>query len=105
MFSKHLCLENINKLYKYAGKCDDQNQYKAIMEATMVSITERITDNIKIAVGMLGTTKKPTARNPISQFWALLDVKQKTDVSIMGAAKKSAGLSKQAVSYGTAFII
>ena len=63
------------------------------MEAAVVSIAERITDNSKIAVGMMGTTKKPTERKPISQFWALLGVKQKTDVSIMGAAKKSAGLS------------
>ena len=23
---EHRCLENINKLYKYAGRCDDQQQ-------------------------------------------------------------------------------
>ena len=30
---KHTCLENIKKLYKYTGKRDDKQQYKAITEA------------------------------------------------------------------------
>ena len=33
---EHQCIENINNLYKPAGKCDDQQQYKAIIEAEMV---------------------------------------------------------------------
>ena len=28
---EHICLENIKKLYKYAGKFDDQHQYKAVI--------------------------------------------------------------------------
>ena len=32
-------------MYKYAGKCDEQNQYKAILEASMVSTTKGFTDN------------------------------------------------------------
>ena len=45
----HRCLENINKLYKYAVKCDDQQQYKAIIEAQMFATTEVLTDNIPIS--------------------------------------------------------
>ena len=29
---EHKCLENINKLYKQAGKCDGQQQFKDIHE-------------------------------------------------------------------------
>ena len=35
-------------LYKYAGRCDGQQQYKAILEAAMVSTIEVNTDNIPI---------------------------------------------------------
>ena len=29
---EYICLENIKKLYKSSGKCDDQHKYKAILE-------------------------------------------------------------------------
>ena len=31
---EHRFLENIKKIYKSSGKCDDQQQYKAIIEAS-----------------------------------------------------------------------
>ena len=34
---EHKCLENIKKLYKQAVKCDNQQQFKDILEAAMVS--------------------------------------------------------------------
>ena len=34
---EHRCLENINNLYKFDGKCDDQQHEKAIIEEEMVS--------------------------------------------------------------------
>ena len=37
---EHKCLENIKKLYKQAGKCDDQQQFKDIIETAMVSTPE-----------------------------------------------------------------
>ena len=40
---------NNKKLYKYAGKFDDQHQYKAIIETAMVSTPELFTDNIPIS--------------------------------------------------------
>ena len=42
---EHRCLEKIKKLYKYSGKCDDQQQYKFIFEAAMVSTPRGFTDN------------------------------------------------------------
>ena len=42
---EHKCLENINKLYKHAGKCDDQKQFKDFLDAAMVSTPERLTNN------------------------------------------------------------
>ena len=33
---KHKCLEKIKKLYKHAGKCGNQQQFKDILEADMV---------------------------------------------------------------------
>ena len=40
----HRCLKNTKNLYKTAGKCDDQNQYKTIIEAAMVSTPEGCTN-------------------------------------------------------------
>ena len=37
---EHICLQNIKKLYKHALKCDDQQQFKDILEASMVSTPE-----------------------------------------------------------------
>ena len=37
---EHKCLGNIKKLYKQAGKCNDQQQFKYILEASMVSTPE-----------------------------------------------------------------
>ena len=47
---KHICLEKIKKLYKSAGKYNYQQQYKAIIEAEMVSNTERGTGNIPMSL-------------------------------------------------------
>ena len=37
---EHRCLQNINKLYKHAGKCDNQQLLKYILDAAMVSTPE-----------------------------------------------------------------
>ena len=34
---EHICLENIDMLYKYADKCNCQHQYKAIFDGTVFS--------------------------------------------------------------------
>ena len=46
---EHKFLENIKKLYKKSGKCDYQQQFKYIIEATMVSTPEEFADNNHIS--------------------------------------------------------
>ena len=42
---EHICLQKINKLYKHAENCDDQQQFKDIIKAAMVYTPEVFTDN------------------------------------------------------------
>ena len=76
----HICLEKINNLYKYSGKYDDQQKYKSITEAEIVSTNEELTEKIPMYVGKLGTMKDPSEINPPRQFLELLDITQKTAV-------------------------
>ena len=46
---EHKCLENIKKLYKQAGKCDDQQKFKDIIEAAKFSTPEGFTNNSPIS--------------------------------------------------------
>ena len=34
---EHKCLNNIKKIYQHAGKCDDQQNLKDIIDASVVS--------------------------------------------------------------------
>ena len=45
---EHKFLNNIRKIYQHAGKCDDQEEFKYILEADMVSTPEEITDDSHI---------------------------------------------------------
>ena len=36
---EHICMNNIKKIYQHAGKCDDQNNLKDIIDATILSTT------------------------------------------------------------------
>ena len=64
----HRCLENIKKLYKSAGKCDDQQQYKGIIESEMVSTPKGFTDNSPISPSQSVTMKHPSVRKPLCRF-------------------------------------
>ena len=79
--------EKLRYYKKSSGKCDNQQEYKAIVKAAIVSTPEVIAENIPLNMGRLGTTKKSSARKSLSPFFALLDVKQKTVVRILGASK------------------
>ena len=84
---EHKCLENINKLYKISGKRDDKHQYKAMIEASMVSKTKECTDNSPLTPNPYVSTKNYSARKLIHQFSKILDVKHKTAVRRIGASK------------------
>ena len=80
------CLENIKKLYKQAGKCDNQQQLRYILEADMVSTTKGLTDNITISPRTSTPAKKPSAKKPLCVFTNVLDMK-KTAYRRVGYAK------------------
>ena len=65
---EHRCLENIKKFYKYDGKCEDQQQYKDIIRATMVYTLERFTDYSPISPGQYMTVKMSSAKNHSVNF-------------------------------------
>ena len=55
---EHRCLENINKLYIYAGKYDNKQQYKAILEAAAVFAPKGLTKNSPMPSDMSMNIKK-----------------------------------------------
>ena len=74
---EHKCLQNINKLYKHSGKCDDQQQFKYVLEFTMVSTPEGFTNNSPISSMTPTPVKKPISRKSLCIFTKMLDVKKK----------------------------
>ena len=74
---EHKCLQIIKELYKHAGKCDDQQQFKDILEAAMVSIPQGFTNNIPRSPMTPTPVKKPSARKSLCLFTNILDVKKK----------------------------
>ena len=56
------------KKNKSAGKCDDQQQYKEIIESAMVFTPEGFTDNITMSYGPSVTVKQPNSRKSLRQF-------------------------------------
>ena len=53
--------EEFNKLYQNLGKCDDKQQYKAMIEAAMVPTYEGCTNNSPIKYNPFMSTKEPSA--------------------------------------------
>ena len=60
------------KLYKQAGKCDYQQQFKDIIEAVMVSTPEGFTNYSPISPSTSTLVKKPSARKSLCMFTNVL---------------------------------
>ena len=73
-----ICLININKLYQHAGRCNNQQQFKIILEAAIVSAIEGFTNNSTISLMNLTSVNKPSARKSLCIFTNIVDVKNKT---------------------------
>ena len=73
---EHKCLGNIKKLYRQSGKCDNQKQFKDIIEAGMVSTPEIFTNDIPISPMTLTPVKKPRAQKSLCLFNNILDMKK-----------------------------
>ena len=59
----------------------------------MVSTPEGLTNNITMSIITFITINKPSSRKPIRQFSKVWDIKQKTSVCRLGAAKSNANQS------------
>ena len=77
---EHKFLKNIKKLYKSAGKCDDQKQFKDIIEATMFYTPEGLTNNSPRSPMTPTPVNKPSDRKYLCLFTNILDVKKKTAI-------------------------
>ena len=71
-------MNNIKKIYQHAGKCDDQQNLKDIIDAAILSNPEGVTDNSP-NVNLTSTpVKKPSDRKSVCLFTNILYVKPKT---------------------------
>ena len=59
-------MKTSKKLYKQAGKCDEQQQFKDILEANIFSNPEGFTDNSPISPMNPTQVKKPSAQKSLS---------------------------------------
>ena len=82
IFFEHECMNNIKKIYQRAGKCDNQQNLKNIIDATMVLTPEGVTDKSPNVPMTSTSVKKPTYGKPLCLFTNIFDVKNK-------AAKRS----------------
>ena len=87
-------MNNIKKIYQHAGKCDDQQNLKDILNAAMVSTPELVTNNNPNVCLTLIPVKKPSAKKSLCLFTNIFDVKNKTEKRCIGAAKSKCGAMK-----------
>ena len=59
---EHICMNNIKKIYQHAGKCNDQQNLKDILEYPILSTPEGLTDNSTNVHMISSPVKKPSAR-------------------------------------------
>ena len=71
-------MNNIKKIYQHAGKCDDQQNLKDIIDAAILSTPEGFTDNSPNVHMASKPVKKPSARKSLCLFTNILDVKPTT---------------------------
>ena len=70
--------ENIKNIYQHAGKCDDQQKLKDIIDSDMVSTTEGVTDNSPNVTMTSKPAKKTSASKSLCLFTNILYVELKT---------------------------
>ena len=80
-------MNNTEKIYQHAGKCDDQQNLKDIIDSAMVYTPKGVTDNSPNAPMKSTPVNKPSARKSLCLFTNILDVKPKTEKCRIVAAK------------------
>ena len=84
---EHRCMKIIKNIYQHAGKSDDQQNLKDIIDADILSTLEGFTDNSPNVHMKSSPVKKPSARKSLCLFTNILDVKPKTSKRSFVAAK------------------
>ena len=83
-------------IYKQAGKYEDQQKFKDILEAAMVSSPEGFTDDIPISPMISTLLKKSRAKKSLYLFTYILDLKH-ISTRWVGATKSK----RKAIKYVT----
>ena len=73
-------------------KCENQKQYKAIIQVEILYAPEGFTYNIPISPVPSVTITNPSERKSLSPFTELLDVKKKSSVCRLGTDKSKCKL-------------
>ena len=76
-------------IYQHAGKCDDQQNLKDILDAAMVSTPEEVTYEITSLPMTSTPVKKPSARKSLCLFTKILNVKKRIAKRRVGATKSN----------------
>ena len=71
-----------SKLYKQAGKCDDQQKFKDILESAMVSTPEGFANDIPIYPMTSTPVNKPRSQKSLCLFTNILYVKKLLPVNL-----------------------
>ena len=85
--SEHRFMNNIKKIYQHAGKCDDQQNLKDIIDAAILSTTEGVKYNSPNVHMTSKPVKKPSARKSLYLFTNIVAVKPTTAKHRFVAAK------------------
>ena len=80
-------MNNIKKIYQHAGKCDNKEDFKDILDADMVSTPQGVTDKSPNVPMTSTPVKKPSAMKLLFIFTNIFDIKKKTAKCRIGAAK------------------
>ena len=60
-YFEHKFLNNIEKIYQHVGNCDNQQNLKDILDASMLSTPEEVTDDSPNVLMTSTPVKKPSA--------------------------------------------
>ena len=84
------CMNNTKNIYQHAGKCDDQQIIKDIIDNAMASTPEGVIYNSPNMPMISKPVKKPSSGKPLCLFTKILDVKPKKGKICIVAANKNA---------------
>ena len=84
---EHRCMNNNKKIYQHPGKCDYQQNIKDIIDDSILSTPEGVTDNSTNIHMTSKPVKKPSAGKSLCLFTNILYVKPTTAKRRFAAAK------------------